>query len=194
MTELNVCVLGDELVKGVPGYANDCWAATLVRQASEEHGEMNYYNLGIPGETSVQIGQRIRELVPRMAKGQDNRLILNLGMNDTEQNAERQVSANESVDALKTLIVKTKNHMKICVVGLTPVYEPQRNLKVKRLNGMFKELCLKARVPYIDLFGSLVEDVQYKRDLARSGRVFPGKEGHRIIADLIWNDRAWWFN
>jgi hypothetical protein len=59
---------------------------------------------------------------------------------------------------------------------------------------MYKELCQKARVPFIDLYSSLIEDVQYKRELAHTGRVFPGKEGHRIIADLIWNDRAWWFN
>ncbi len=195
MTELNICVLGDDLVKGLPEFSNQCWAALLVEQASVEHGDINFYNLGIPGETSVQISQRMRELVPRMLKGQDNRLIISLGMNDVaEDEGKPVVSVAESIEALKNLIVKTKNHMKIVVLGLTPVYEPKRNMKVKRLNSQFRDLCHKARVPFIDLHASLSEDVQFKRELARGDRVFPGKEGHRKIADLIWNDRAWWFN
>ena len=194
MTELNLCVLGDDLARGLPGSIDDCWATILVRQASADHGDINYYNLGIAGETSQQIILRLRELVPRMPKGQDNRLLIALGMNDTVPDESHKVGASDSLQALKNLLIKTKNHMKICVVGLTPVYEPQRNLKVRRLNAQFKELCHKAHVPYIDLYSSLADDVQYKRDLARHDRVFPGKEGHRIIADRIWNDRAWWFN
>ena len=195
MTDINICVLGDGFVKGIGDSEMLGWADLLVRNSNKLHGPISYYNLGIPGQTSEQIATRVKELVPRIVKGEDNRLILCFGIEDTDVlDGKPRLSNQESIDALRKIILQTKNHCKLLMVGITPVYDPQRNNRIRRLNSLQKELCVKARVPFVDLFTSLSEDVQYKRELAKGDKYYPGEFGNQKIYDLVWNDRAWWFN
>jgi len=195
MSDLNLCILGDGFVKGVGDPELDGWAGRLVKEANIEHGPINYYNLGVPGESSGEVAKRVRELVPRLPKGADNRLILSFGVMDTEVEEGKPKATNqESVEALKTLIGQTRSHFKMLMIGLPPVYDPQRNTRIKRLNGLYRDLCAKGRVPYIDIFAALAEDVQFKRELVKGNKIYPGQLGYQKVFDLIWNDRQWWFN
>ncbi|MFQ3231127.1 GDSL-type esterase/lipase family protein [Reinekea sp.] len=194
-TEINICALGDGFVKGVGDAHNLGWAGRLIAEVTLEHGLVNYYNLGIPGETSLEVSKRIKELVPRMTKGADNRLILSFGVEDTVQVDNKTVVSNqESIEALTQLISQTRRHFKIMVVGLAPVYDPQRNNRIRRLNSLFRELCSKNRIPFVDIYTSLSENVEYKRALAKGDKIHPQDSGYEKIYDLISNDRAWWFS
>ncbi|MDX1342825.1 MAG: GDSL-type esterase/lipase family protein [Reinekea sp.] len=195
MTELNFCVLGDGFASGVGDPSMQGWSNRLMMATVKELGMVRYYNLGVEGETSPMVAARVNELAPRFPKGQDNRLILAFGLHDTElADGKPRVANQESLEALKQLILKTRPHFKMIMIGIPPVYEPQQNNRIKRLNGLYRELCQKARVPYIDIFSSLAEDVQYKRELAKGDKVFPADIGYQKVFELIWNDRAWWFN
>jgi acyl-CoA thioesterase-1 len=195
MIDLNICALGDGFVKGLGESEQVGWAGRLVRAAQAEHGPINFYNLGVPGETCPSVAKRVRELVPRLPKGADNRLIVCCGLIDTFQEAGVPgVASQESVEALQTLLLQTRSHFKMLVIGLPPVYDPQRNNRVKRLNGLVRELCVKIRVPFIDLFSSLNDDVQYKRELVQGDRVHPSSPGYEKVFELIRNDRSWWFS
>ncbi len=195
MTELNFCVLGDGFASGVGDPSMQGWSNRLMMATVKELGMVRFYNLGVEGETSPMVAARVNELAPRFPKGQDNRLILAFGLHDTElADGKPRVANQESLEALKQLILKTRPHFKMIMIGIPPVYEPQQNNRIKRLNGLYRELCQKARVPYIDIFSSLAEDVQYKRELAKGDKVFPADIGYQKVFELIWNDRAWWFN
>jgi lysophospholipase L1-like esterase len=196
MTELNICVLGDGFAMGLGDPNMQGWAGLLMQATSKELGEIHYFNLGIPNDTSKGCAERVRELVPRAMKGQDNRLILCFGLSDTEvtEDGKPKLSNQESLEALKSLVVKTKPHFKMLMIGIPPSYEPQRNNRIKRLNTQFREFCQKARVPYVDLFSVLSDDVQYKRQLSKGNRIYPSRQGYEKVFDLIWNDRSWWFN
>jgi acyl-CoA thioesterase-1 len=195
MIDLNICALGDGFVKGLGEPDQLGWAGRLVHGAQSEHGPINYYNLGIPGETTLSVAQRIAELSVRMPKGADNRLIVCCGLMDTFQAAGQPgVSSLESVEALQSLLLQSRAHYKVLVIGLPPVYEPQRNARVKRLNVLMHDLCVKIRVPYIDLFASLNENVQYKRELLQGDRLHPSSYGHNRVFELVRNDRLWWFS
>ncbi len=195
MSELNICVLGDGYVKGVGDPDMTGWAGRLVKEACIEHGPINFYNLGIPNQTSVDIEARLSELEPRLPQGADNRLILSFGSSDTMLlDGKPTISNQMSVTALKNILIKTHRKYKILMIGPPPVYEPQRNARIKRVNSLYYGLCVKAHVPYIDLFSSMSDDIQYKRDLVKGGKVYPDRHGYDMIFDLIWNDRSWWFN
>lgn len=195
VTELNICLLGDGFAKGCNDPERLGWAERLMALTQESQGDLSFFNLGIPHQRSDEVAARVSELVPRMPKGADNRLILCLGLEDTQLVGGKPVrSTQESVESLKSIIVKTRPHFKMVMVGLPPVYDPQRNMRIKRLNSYYRELCLKARVPYVDIFTALSEDVQYKRELVSTDKVLPSAKGYTKVADLIWNDRAWWFN
>ena len=195
MTEINICVLGDGFVTGVGDPAMQGWYDPLKIATIKELGPVNFFNLGIPNQTSAEVCSRVRELVPRFPKGQDNRLIMAFGLQDTDMVEGKVTAANqESAEALKQLIVKTRPHFKLLMIGLPPVYDPQRNTRIKRLNGIYREFCQKAHVPFIDIYPALADDVHYKRELAKGDKVFPASLGYQKIYDLIWNDRSWWFS
>jgi lysophospholipase L1-like esterase len=193
-TEINICVIGDGFVKGVGDSEYLGWSGRLIKDITAEHGMVNYYNLGIPGETSIMVAKRVKELVPRMTKGADNRLIMACGVEDTQViEGKPAVSNQESIETLTQFIGQTRRHFKMIVVGLPPVYDPQRNSRIKRLNSLFRDLCSKARVPFVDIYPSLSENVEYKRALVKGDKVHPQNIGYEKIYDLISNDRSWWF-
>lgn len=195
MTDLNLCVLGDGLAKGVGDPRGKSWADYLAGQVTERHGPVTYYNLGIPGQSSADVAARVGELEPRLPLGSDNRLVLAFGLVDVLGHGERPpLPAKESASQLARLVaVAGQSHYKLLMVGPPAVFDPVHNGRLKRLNGLFHDLCLKARGPYIDVFTSLVDDVQYRRELAKGDRMHPGTLGHIKLFDLVSNDRSWWF-
>lgn len=194
-SELNICVLGDGFVKGVGDSEMRGWAGRLMLQTSKSLGPVNYFNLGVPGQSTAAVAERINELAPRLPLAADNRLILSFGVEDTALKDGKPVLSNqESLAALKQILIQTRPHYKMLMVGPPPVYEPQRNSRIKRLNALFHDLSIRARVPYINLVPALVDDVDYRRDLARHGKIYPSAFGYSKIHDLILNDRSWWFS
>lgn len=194
MTDLNLCVLGDGLAKGYGDPRYNGWAGYLMEQVARGHGPLTFYNLGIPGESSADVLKRLGELEPRLPQGADNRLILAFGLVDALGYRDQPpLALKDSVTNLKHVLLQVRTHYKLLMVGPPVVFDPVRNGRLKRLNGAFHDLCLKARVPYIDVFTSLADDVQYRRELAQGDRVHPGEKGHVKLFDLVSNDRSWWF-
>lgn len=195
MTDINICVLGDDLVmNGVDGQ-DVGWIGRLAESANLAQGPITFYYLGVRGQTSEQVAERLEELTVRLPKGADNRLILGFGLADTLMVDQKpQLSSQASAEALKKIVLATRSHYKMFMVGLAPVYDPQRNSRLKRLNGVYRDMCSKARIPFVDVFATLADDVQYKRELVQGDKVNPGSKGHQKIFDLVANDRAWWFS
>lgn len=194
LTSLNICVLGDGIASGEGDPQHRGWAGQLIDSVRDEHGPLNYYNLGIVGQNSEAVLKRLGELEPRMPLGADNRLILAIGLMDAiGVRGEEPLPAKTSWQNLTTLLKEIHGHYKPLLVGPPPVYDPAQNTRLKRINSGFRELCTRSRVPYVDLFTSLVDDVQYRRELNQGDRIHPGPFGHRKIFDLISNDRSWWF-
>lgn len=194
MTDLNICVLGDGLAKGVGAPGGKDWADRLIDQVRAEHGPVTFYNLGVPGQSSADVVRRLGELDPRLPVGDDNRLILAFGLVDAIGTATTEpLPAKTSLTHLREILAKVHSRYKLLMVGPPPVYDPGLNARVKRVNQIFREFCQKARVPYIDLHTPLMDDVQYRRELVHGDRIHPGERGHAKIFDLVGNDRSWWF-
>jgi lysophospholipase L1-like esterase len=194
LTDLNICVLGDGIAKGVGDPQHRGWAGLLIDSVIAGHGPLNYYNLGIVGQNSEAVLRRQGELEPRMPVGADNRLILAFGLMDAVGvGGEDPLPAKTSWHNLAILLKEVHGHYKPLLVGPPAVYDPAQNARLKRINGGFRELCARARVPYVDLYTSLADDVQYRRELIQGDRLHPGSFGHRKIFDLVSNDRSWWF-
>jgi lysophospholipase L1-like esterase len=194
LTDLNICVLGDGIAMGIGDPQNQGWPGLLMDSVRVGHGPLNYYNLGIVGQNSEAVLGRLNELEPRMPLGADNRLILAFGLMDAVGiGDEEPLPAKTSWQNLTSALKDVHGHYKPLLVGPPAVYDPGQNGRLKRINGGFRELCTRARVPYVDLFTSLIDDVQYRRELIQGDRLHPGSYGHRKIFDLVSNDRSWWF-
>ncbi|MHA7880061.1 MAG: GDSL-type esterase/lipase family protein [Saccharospirillum sp.] len=194
MTDLNVCILGDAQAKGTGANPGESWVDQLLRQVVSDHGPLLAYNLGVPGETSLDVARRLPELTPRLPQGADNRLILCFGLTDaTGKGDASPLPARESMQHLITIIKAVQGRYKVLMVGPPAVYDPAQNARLKRLNQVFHDVCQKARLPYVDVFTNLIDDVQYRRELMQGDRLHPGEKGHHKLFELVSNDRAWWF-
>ena len=75
MAQMRICFIGDSFVSGA--YDEDCigWVGRIAAAARKRGHDLSPYNLGIRGETSVQIGRRWRaEAEPRQSPQQEGRL------------------------------------------------------------------------------------------------------------------------
>src|SRR5205085_5888467 len=99
MTAVRICFLGDSFVSGA--FDPEClgWAGRICAAARARSHDVSHYNLGIRGETSVQLAARWRgEAAIRQSPLQEGRLVFEFGMNDVrEVNGRMQVSEAETL-------------------------------------------------------------------------------------------------
>ena len=84
MAQMRICFIGDSFVSGA--YDEDCigWVGRIAAAARKRGHDLSPYNLGIRGETSVQIGRRWRaEAEPRQSPQQEGRLVFEFGKAST---------------------------------------------------------------------------------------------------------------
>src|SRR5215471_4713715 len=92
---MRICFIGDSFVSGA--YDHEClgWAGRISASARRRGHDVSPYNLGVRGETSVQISRRWRaEAEARQSAQQEGRLVFEFGVNDTRDvNGRRQLQA-----------------------------------------------------------------------------------------------------
>src|SRR6516165_3179373 len=92
---MRICFIGDSFVSGA--YDSEClgWAGRIAASARGRGHDVSHYNLGIRGETSVQILKRWRaEAEARQSAQQEGRLVFEFGVNDARDvNGKRQLQA-----------------------------------------------------------------------------------------------------
>ncbi len=190
---LSLFFIGDDLVAGAGDPTHQGFVYALTRQAKNTHPDLNLYQLGVYGETSLKLAERIEaELNARLTSDEDNRIVLATGLQDCA--ATPKISINESVEALKTILKVIKPRAKILVIGPPCAYDPPINMKTKKFSAMMQELCQKSHTPFVSLYESTERDPQYKRDLTYKERVYPGRLGYEKIFNIVSNDRQWWFS
>src|SRR5215472_6632350 len=103
---MRICFIGDSFVSGA--YDVEClgWAGRIAASARRRGHDLSAYNLGIRGETSVQISKRWRaEAEVRQSAQQEGRLVFEFGVNDTrEVNGKRQLEAEQSFAAPREIL------------------------------------------------------------------------------------------
>src|SRR3977135_1396837 len=100
---MRICFIGDSFVSGA--YDEEClgWVGRISANARRRGHDLSPYNLGIRGETSVQIAKRWRaEAEPRQSPQQEGRLGFQFGVKDTrEGKGRRQLEEAQSRTAAR---------------------------------------------------------------------------------------------
>lgn len=157
------------------------------------------YNLGIPGETTEGLLERLeRELKPRINRELENIIIFAIGVNDSryyEHSREHAVDFNVYQKNLPKLFEIAKKYTgKIVFVGLMPVDEKRtdpifwetqafyRNAFVKRYDKEIRDFCEKEGVHFIEIFDKLIgENIE---ELLEDG-IHPNNKGHQRLFEII---------
>ena len=106
MIDRRVLFVGDSLVAGVGDPSGGGWVGRVVAASFASGVPVTAYNLGVRGETSVQVASRWRhETRPRLVPGADTGVVTSFGANDTTiEGGQRCVQDDRSCGALADIL------------------------------------------------------------------------------------------
>lgn len=195
--DVRICFFGDSLVNGTLDETYLGWPARLCAALPLQ---VTHYNLGIRGNTSVDILERWEtEANRRWKPGPEKRLVFSFGTNDCVLEAGRpRVAVSESVAAAEKILARASE---VCPVLFTgpPAVElddgPASLGRLAELSQRYAELSRRVHVPYLDLFTATKDSEGWSHAAARGDGVHPDASGYLFFAHVIgaWDAwQAWW--
>lgn len=193
MAQMRICFIGDSFVSGA--FDDEClgWVGRISASARRRKHDVSPYNLGVRGETSIQIARRWRaEAEMRQSPQQEGRLVFAFGVNDTrEVNGKRQMEAAQSLAAAREILGAAVGWKPTLMIGPPPGGDSARNLRVKELSEAMARLCGELRLPYFDSFTPLALSPTFIPSTKAVDGTHPNAAGYAEWARLIDEWPAW---
>jgi acyl-CoA thioesterase-1 len=179
---------GDSFVAGVGDPAGIGWVGRVVAECNASGRPITAYNLGIRGETSVQLTLRLAaETLPRLHPGADCRVVIAAGTSDTaiEGTAQRVPSADSLAALERALAHATALDVGAFVLGPPPAGDAAHDKRIKALSAGFSRACATRGVPYLDLYMPLHARPAWAEGLAANDGVHPSAGGYELLASTV---------
>lgn len=184
---MRICFIGDSFVSGA--YDCEClgWVGRIAANARSRGHDVSSYNLGIRGETSVQIARRWRtEAEVRQSPQQEGRLVFEFGVNDTrEVNGKSQLEPAQSLAAAREVLGAAARWKPTLMVGPPPGGDEARNGRVKDLSAQLHKLCNELNVPYFDSYTPLMASSSWMASVKSVDGTHPSATGYAEWAKLV---------
>lgn len=196
-TPQTLVALGDSLTQGIGDEELLGWLGRWARQFTESR-EVTLYNLGVRGNTSLDLSKRVKsELEARLEPGDAATLLLCIGTNDTaEYRGKERVPLSRSLQLVERILSEMERFGRVFWISPVPVterelnFEPRegevfsfRSERLQALNAAYAEIATRRRIVYLDLFQLFVE-----KELslgASSDGIHPQGAGYETIARLV---------
>jgi len=193
MAQMRICFIGDSFVSGA--YDDECqgWVGRISAAARRRKHDVSPYNLGVRGETSIQIARRWRaEAEARQSAQQEGRLVFEFGVNDARDvNGKRQLEAVQSLAAAREILAAAVAWKPTLMIGPPPGGDQLRNQRVKELSDDMADLCTLLGVPYFDSYGPLVKSATFIPSTKAVDGTHPNASGYAEWARVIDEWSAW---
>jgi lysophospholipase L1-like esterase len=179
---------GDSHVAGVGDSSALGWAGRIAASAFAAGVPVTHYNLGVRGETSVEIASRLCvEALPRLAPGLDTRIVVSFGVNDTTQEGGRvRVEPASSLQSLQSILKDA--HALGCpamMVGPAPVDDPDQNERLAELSAACAAVCARHEVFYAAVLDELLPSRPWMRQVAAGDGAHPDADGYALLAEVV---------
>jgi acyl-CoA thioesterase I len=187
-SDRRIAFFGDSHVVGVGDADGLGWVGRITQHCAAAGVPITPYNLGVRGDTSVQVADRWRdEALRRMPVGCDNRIVLSFGVNDTTFDAEAsRVPPDESVAALDRILAEARTlGFPALFVGPAPVDAAEQNDRIRALSARFADMCAGHAVHCISPFDRLLAAPTWMREIALDDGAHPRSAGYAMLADII---------
>ncbi len=176
-TTKTILFFGNSLTAGM-GLDPDVAFPALIQQKIDSLS-LDYLviNSGLSGETTASGKNRLNWVLNQ----EIDVFILELGAND----GLRGISLEETKKNLQIIIDKVKEYNPQVIVVLAGMQIPP-NLGIEYTNGfqsIFPDLAMKNQISLIPF---LLQDVAGNADLNQPDGIHPTKEGHKIVAENVW--------
>jgi acyl-CoA thioesterase-1 len=197
--------LGDSITLGCNDSLGLGWPGRLGRDLMHEGRSLAVYNLGINGDTSLDIAQRWRSEVAARSRDAGGLILFAFGFNDASRpaNGELQVELDDSIAASRQLLLEAKSVSEVLWIGPTPLDEsvnPLRtefetwhmyNAEIALYDSAYAQLAREIGINYLRLFPEFLNSPRYLAALNAGDKVHPGDDGYAMIAEYITSWESW---
>ncbi len=204
-----ILAFGDSITYGACDIQGG-WVQRLRKYLDEKqlnNPELYYltYNLGVSGETSKRLLDRLESEVKRRIKLMDEVeeviIIISIGVNDSKFNnktKKNDISIKEYISNVQSILdISKKYSSKIVFVGSTPIDEKlvdpmpwredfsYKSIFIENYNEAAAKVCNENNISFIETYNKFKEIKNYKKLLTDG--VHPSSEGHKIFFEMIKN-------
>ena len=188
--DMRLIFIGDSIVAGSGDDECRGWVGRVgsaTRRAGVDHTP---YNLGIGGHTAGDVLARWQEEVTRRLNPDiENRLVVQVGVNDARDGVER--PADDSVADLAAFIDGARGaDLEPLVVGPIPTAQPAESERIGALSERFARLCAECDAAFIEVHGALRDSGSFRASLESDG-YHPNADGYAEIAQVVLHN-GWW--
>lgn len=194
-----ILVFGASITYGSNDYAGGGWVVRLKKYFAQTGQFCHTFNLGISGETSTQILQRMEaEIKPRLSDKPEKRSLLLIGIPSNDTRIKGSLDANPEISEMdfkdnleKFRQISERNTDGLVLIGIPRVDEKKtnpwqevadficwRNDVIARYNEIAKKYCDQKNIPFIDML-----DVLSDSDLPDG--LHPDASGHEKMYSRI---------
>ncbi len=173
--------IGDELVAGFGDARAMGWTGRVMARTACEPPLM-HLTLATPGEGTEALASRWEnDIVPRLDRDAENRLVIGLGSHDLES----------SLSLARSRLYVANILDNAMSMGLAPfvVGPPPRNDQPLRnqndLSQAYEQACTRRNIPYVDCFTPLYNHEQWATDMSMNASYTPRQAGYGLMAWLV---------
>ena len=164
------------------------WVGRAVAAAFRAGLAPTAYNLGVRGQTSVEIAARwVAEARPRMAQDAGCGVVFCVGCNDVrELDGKVQVDAERSVATLDGLLLDAARlRLPAFVVGPAPLGDRGEDERARALSAAFAPVAARRGAPYVAVLDALLAGRAWTAEAAAGDGTHPGAGGYEELAQLV---------
>ena len=188
MSDKIVLFLGDSFVAGSEDPEGLGWVGRVTAASHAAGLPVTAYNLGVGGETSVDVAARWRaEARPRLRPGWECGLVLSVGANDTTvEDGRRLVEEAVTLSTLATVLDDAAAMpLPAFVVGPPPAGDEEQRARICALTEPIAALCAERGVPCVSVAERLLASEAWTREAAAGDGDHPGAGGYAALAELV---------
>ena len=190
---------GDSITLGYNDSAGLGWPGRLGRDLDHDGDSVAVYNLGVNGDTSLDIAARWRNEAIARSRDATGLMLFAFGFNDAAKadGGNVQVDLETSVATAQRILSEAMSLSEILWIGPTPLDETvnpmqtefaswdMRNDDIASYDEAYANLARDIGVDYLRLFPEFVTSPRYRAALIAGDRVHPGDDGYAMIAERI---------
>ncbi|MEM9090185.1 MAG: GDSL-type esterase/lipase family protein [Cyanobacteria bacterium P01_F01_bin.53] len=193
-SDIRICFFGDSFVTGTgdPTYLG--WTGRVCAAIDKP---VTHYNLGIRGNTSVQIESRWQaESSLRFPSDCDARVVFSFGVNDARiEQGKPLVPTEDSVACARSILTMAKAQYLTLLIGPPPVDDSVMNSRIAEISSAYAELCADVEVFYLDTFAAMSQSSYWMSEVALVDGAHPAAAGYEAFAKFVSQWSVWqdWF-
>jgi len=183
-----LCFIGDSLTQGIGDELALGWVGRLARESfgkdPERVRQLTFCNLGLRGDSSVQIAARWRQETDRRRRpGEGMAFVFSFGAAD----GKFAVPFDDTERASRQVLAEAATLGRTLYIAPPPAFDPQWSAHNRQVGQAVCGLCAELGVPTFDLHQPLSVQADYMASLEADG-IHPDAAGYERMAGLL---RGW---